>query len=105
MKYFRLKKQTDFQKLFGRGKRAFSPSLTLLYRSSEKMSMGISVGKKHGKAVKRNRIKRLLREAFRAEMDGMSGVYSIILVPKVAENYSLKTYRDHIKWMIKKEKL
>ncbi len=105
MKYFRLKKQTDFQKLFGRGKRAFSPSLTLLYRSSEKMSMGISVGKKHGKAVKRNRIKRLLREAFRAEMDGMNGVYSIILVPKVAENYSLKTYRDHIKWMIKKEKL
>ena len=105
MKYFRLKKQTDFQKLFGRGKRVFSPSLTLLYRSSEKMSMGISVGKKHGKAVKRNRIKRLLREAFRAEMDGMNGVYSIILVPKVAENYSLKTYRDHIKWMIKKEKL
>ena len=105
MKYFRLKKQTDFQKLFGRGKRAFSPSLTLLYRSSEKMSMGLSVGKKHGKAVKRNRIKRLLREAFRAEMDGMNGVYSIILVPKVAEKYSLKTYRDHIKWMIKKEKL
>ena len=105
MKYYRLKKQTDFQKLFGRGKRAFSPSLTLLYRPSEQMSMGISIGKKHGKAVKRNRIKRLLREAFRAEVDGMQGKYSIVLVPKVAEEYSLKTYRDHIKWMIKKEKL
>ncbi len=105
MKYYRLKKQTDFQKLFGRGKRAFSPSLTILYRPSEKMSMGISIGKKHGKAVKRNRIKRLLREAFRAEADGMQGKYSIVLVPKVAEEYSLKTYKDHIKWMIKKEKL
>lgn len=105
MKYLRLKKQTDFQKLFGRGKRVFSPSLTLLYRPSEKMSMGISIGKKHGKAVKRNRIKRLLREAFRAEMEGIKGTYSVILVPKVAEEYSLKTYRDHIRWMIKKEKL
>ena len=105
MKYYRLKKQTDFQKLFGRGKRAFSPSLTLLYRPADKTSLGISIGKKHGKAVKRNRIKRLLREAFRAEFEGIEGKYSIVLVPKVAEEYSLKTYRDHIKCMIKKERL
>ena len=105
MKYYRLKKQTDFQKLFGRGKRAFSPSLTLLYRPADKTSLGISIGKKHGKAVKRNRIKRLLREAFRAEFEGIEGKYSIVLVPKVAEAYSLKSYRDHIKCMIKKERL
>jgi ribonuclease P protein component len=105
MKYIRLKKQADFQKLFGRGKRAFSPSLTLLYRPSDSLKMGISIGKKHGKAVKRNRIKRLLREAFRLETDGFQGKYAIILVPKVAEEYSLQTYREHIRWILKKEKL
>ena len=105
MKYYRLKKQADFQKLFGRGKRAFSPSLTLLYRPSEKPIMGISLGKKHGKAVQRNRIKRLLREAYRAEFGAMKGTYSVVLIPKVADEYSLKTYRAHLKWMIEKEKL
>ena len=46
MKYLRLKKQADFQRLFQKGKRAFSPSLTVLYRPSQNMTMGISVGKK-----------------------------------------------------------
>ena len=55
--------------------------------------------------MKRNRIKRLLREAFRLEADGFQGKYAIILVPKVAEEYSLQTYREHIRWILKKEKL
>ena len=105
MKYFRLKKQTDFQRLFNKGKRAFSPSLTLIYRPSEKMTMGISVGKRHGKSVTRNRIKRLLREAFRATQPKMSGVYSILLIPKVSEKYDYKTFEQHLQCMIQKEKL
>ena len=105
MKYARLKKQADFQKLFHKGKRAFSPSLTIVYQKSERPSMGISIGKKHGKSVMRNRIKRLLREAFRAVQPEMQGVYNIVLVPKVCEEYSLKTYIKHLQWMIKKDKL
>ena len=105
MKYIRLKKQADFQKLFGRGKRAFSPSLTLLYRPSDSLKMGISIGKKHGKSVQRNRIKRLLREAFRAVQGEMKGTYSFVLLPKVSENYALETFKEHLRWMIKKEKL
>ena len=105
MKYVRLKKQSDFQKLFHRGKRAFSPSLTLVYYKSEKTTMGISVGKKHGKSVQRNRIKRLLREAFRFCIDQMQGEYFIILIPKVEKEYSFDTFRRHLQWIIKKENL
>lgn len=105
MKYLRLKKQADFQKLFKTGKRAFSPSLTLLYRSSEKTRMGISVGKKHGKSVVRNRVKRLLREAFRSVQDEMKGSYALILLPKAGEKYSFHTFKKDLQWMIKKEKL
>ena len=50
MEYNRLKKQADFQRLFQKGKRAFSPALSVIYRPCEKMTMGISVGKKHGKS-------------------------------------------------------
>lgn len=105
MKYLRLKKQADFQKLFHKGKRVHSPSVTLLYARSEKTTMGISIGKRHGKSVRRNRIKRLLREAFRAVNGEMQGNYAIVLIPKVSENYALDTFKKHLQWMIKKEKL
>ena len=105
MKYYRLKKQADFQKLFDKGKRAFSPSMTVLYRKSEKTTMGISIGKRHGKAVQRNRIKRLIREAFRAEIGEVKENYAFVIVPKVLDEYSLQTFRNHLKCIIKKEKL
>lgn len=105
MKYLRLKKQADFQRLFSKGKRAFTPSLTAVYRPSKNMTMGISIGKKHGKSVQRNRIKRLLREAFRGVADEMQGNYAFVLIPKVQDEYSVATFKKHLQWMIKKEKL
>ncbi len=105
MKYARLKKQADFQKLFKKGKRGFSPSLTVLYMPSKVLTMGISIGKKHGKSVQRNRIKRLLREAFRATQGNIQGTYNIVLLPKVSEEYSFDIYARHLKWIIKKEKM
>lgn len=105
MKYLRLKKQADFQKLFHSGKRIFSPSLTVIYRQSEHTVMGISVGKRHGKSVQRNRIKRLLREAFRKNLENVEGTYSFVLIPKVAQEYSFNTFERHLRCMIKKEKL
>ena len=105
MQYCRLKKQSDFQKLFKKGKRAFTPSFTLIYTPSQKMTMGISIGKKHGKSVKRNRVKRLLREAFRLTQNEMQGTYAFVIVPKVLDSYDFSTYKKHLQWIIKKEKL
>ncbi|MBQ8658159.1 MAG: ribonuclease P protein component [Clostridia bacterium] len=105
MQYARLKKQADFQKLFSSGKRGFSPSLTLLYRPHAELRMGISIGKKHGKAVVRNRIKRLIREAFREVEGEIKGTYSIVLVPKIREEYSFTKFKDDLRWIIRKEKL
>jgi ribonuclease P protein component len=102
MKYLRLKKQSDFQKLFSSGKRLFSPSLTMIVKPSKAMTMGISIGKKHGKAVQRNHIKRLLREAFMATQESMKNTYSVVLIPKVAENYSYHTYKKELEKMIAK---
>ena len=105
MKYLRLKKQTDFQKLFQKGKRAYSASVMMVYRPSNKTYMGISVGKKHGKSVQRNRIKRLVREAFRGVLQDVKGNYSIVFIPKILEEYSLSAFERDIRWMIKKEKM
>lgn len=105
MCYGRLKKQSDFDRIFKSGKRAFASSLTLVYKPSKEPLMGISVGKRHGKSVQRNRIKRLIREAFRSVEKEIKGAYSIVIVPKVSEEYSFFTFEKHLREIISKEKL
>ena len=105
MKYLRIKKQADFQKLFTKGKRAFSPSFVLLYASAKRTRLGISVGKKHGKAVQRNRVKRLIREAFRLSIDKLEKEYSFIVLPKAKDEYSFHEYKRHFERIFEKEKL
>ena len=102
---YRLKKEKDFNLVFNKGKKLFSSCLTLVYLPSSELKAGFAVSKKHGGSVKRNRIKRLLREAFRATQQEMKGTYSIVLLPKVCEEYSFQKYVQHLKWIIKREKM
>ena len=100
-----LKKNSDFQKLFARGKKLFSPALIVLYLPAKRTQMGLCVSKKHGKSVKRNRIKRLLREAFRAVEKDIAKSGAFILIPKQAEVYSLDKFEGSLKRALSKEGL
>lgn len=91
--------------MFARGKKSFSPSLLMLYLPAEKLTMGICVSKKHGKSVMRNRIKRLLREAFRAECVHLKDPLVIVLVPKKADEYTFKNFQKCLQAMFKREGL
>ncbi len=105
MEYKRLKKQTEIQQLFRNGKRAFSGSLTLLYLPAEEHFFAVSVGKKHGKSVQRNRIKRLLREAYRLNIKNLRGTYKIVALPKVKDEYSFSAFDKDVKEIIRRKKL
>ncbi len=102
MKYLRIKKSTDINRLFRKGERVYSPSLTVLYRPSAKLSMAVTVSKKNGKSVTRNRIKRLVRAAFSDTCDMLEKSYSIIILPKPADEYSYKTFRKSLVSCFKK---
>lgn len=82
----------------------FSPAVTLLYFTADKLSFGVAVSKKHGKAVRRNKIKRLLRAAFFNTCDFLEGNYSVIAIPKIAEKYSLKDFESSFLLCFKKVK-
>lgn len=99
---YRLKKEKDFNLIFGKGKRIFSKSLTLIYLPSKEFKFGIAVGKKHGGSVKRNRIKRLLRESIRSFTPKITQNFFFILVPKVAEEYSLDIFKKDLEYILKK---
>lgn len=80
------------------GKRLHSSRFLLFVRKRENdgcgLRFGTAVSKKIGKAVQRNRVKRLLREFFRYHQNALSADLDIVVVPKrhirVKElNYSL----------------
>lgn len=101
--YTRIKKNTEFKKLFTRGKKFFSPALIILYLPAQRLSMGLCVGKKHGKSVQRNRIKRLLREAFRKTAAAYEGKgMAAILIPKQAQEYSYVRFEQALRCFFEK---
>ena len=105
MHYLRLKKKKDLIKVLKAGKRAHGRSLTVVYYPSDAVKLAVCVGKKYGKSVKRNRIKRLLREAFRTIEGSVSPACSFLLIPKEAEDYSYAAFRRDILCILNKEKL
>lgn len=102
MLYLRLKKNTDFQKLFKRGKKVFSPYVTVLYYPSRATKMGIALSKKHGKAVVRNRIKRLIRAAFASCAGDLASHYDLVIIPKACDDYSYKNFEKSLQSCIRK---
>jgi ribonuclease P protein component len=81
-KNHRLQKRWQFQKVQQRGsKKRASCFLVLYLPSSEKQSrIGITVSKKVGNAVVRNRVKRWIREASRMEYSILKGFWDIVII-------------------------
>lgn len=70
-KAYRVKKNSEFQAIIQSGKSFANREFVIYYKEKQDQThfrVGISVGKKLGNAVTRNRLKRLIREAFR-ELD------------------------------------
>lgn len=80
----RLLTARDFRRVYSRGDRIRGRLVTVvaLRRRSEGFRLGLSVSKDNGPAVRRNKIKRLLREAFRLERQTMPGALDLVLIPK-----------------------
>ena len=102
---YRLKRKSDFDKLFSKGKKAYTKSLTMLYFPSEDFKIGYSVSKKHGNAVKRNRIKRLLRASAREAFKDLKKNYRIVIMPKVRDKYLYEKFVSEMNYLKKKENL
>ncbi len=80
----RLLKRKEFQKVFNEGK-VFSNDQTTVYAllNDDPVSrLGLVVGRKFGNSPKRNRFKRIFREAYRLNKDILSRGVDIIIIPR-----------------------
>jgi ribonuclease P protein component len=81
----RIRKGSDFSAIFQSGKRIHSEYLTVIVckNTSGMRRIGLVVGKKVGKtAVRRNRMKRLLREFFRLNKHRLPASQDILTVAR-----------------------
>ncbi|MDR2488787.1 MAG: ribonuclease P protein component [Desulfovibrio sp.] len=82
----RLKKRPDFVRCYEHGRRFFSDNFVLFVRRRSDgvlpWRLGIAVTKKTGVAIRRNRVRRLIRECFRLAQQRVPAGYDYVVVPK-----------------------
>ena len=85
----RIRSQRDFRRVYGRGVRAHGKLLVLvaLGAKSPGHRLGLAVSKEHGNAVRRNKLKRILREAFRLERPTLAGAFDLVVIPRVRDGH------------------
>jgi ribonuclease P protein component len=83
-KKVRLLKRAQFLTLSKQGKKVHTDSFLALVHDGTALNnrIGITISKKVGNAVARNRIKRIIREYFRHNKDNISGPRDINIIAK-----------------------
>ena len=87
-----IRRSADFERTYRR-RSAASDGLLLVFACENQLPwarLGLSVSRKVGGAVRRNRWKRLLREAFRLNREKLPEAVDLVLVPKAAHEPRLE---------------
>ena len=83
-KHEHLRRPADFQRVYDRRRSVSNDWLIVYVRENglPHLRLGLSVSRKYGGAVRRNRLRRLYREAFRLTRHEMPAGMDLVLIPR-----------------------
>jgi len=84
MKIIKLKENRDFRRVYNKGKSLVCPYFVVYVNKNraDNIRLGITVSKKIGNAVKRNRAKRVITAAFSAVCPKIQSGYDFVIVAR-----------------------
>ena len=104
-KAIKMLKRAQFSKIYNKGL-FFANKHLVIYifkQNSDNINVyGISVSKKIGKAVLRNRMRRLIKESLRLLQHDIKKGYNIIVVARSSENKNFEATDASLKKLLKK---
>ncbi|MBQ7965640.1 MAG: ribonuclease P protein component [Ruminococcus sp.] len=101
--YLTIKENWQFQRAYKRGKSFVSPVVVtyIVKNNTNNLQIGITTSKKIGKAVQRNRCRRIIRAAFYELLPDIKNGYDIVFVaraktPFVKSTDILNAIKNHL---------
>lgn len=102
----RIKSDDEFNDIIKTGTKIYSPFFIIYYKEKklDNPRFGITQAKKFGKAYKRNRYRRILREIIRTNIKVFKNQYDyIIIIMKKCDTLDFKQIEDNLLKVIKEK--
>ena len=102
----RIKSADEFNDIIKTGTKIYSPFFIIYYKEKklDNLRFGITQAKKFGKAYKRNRYRRILREIIRNNIKVFKNEYDyIIIIMKKCDTLDFKQIEDNLLKVIKEK--